>query len=130
MFKEILTSIGFGNAKVDTIVKKKVFSPEEQIAGIVALENLSTSDIDRIELTLIERKDNTDETSDFHTLDIEISKVIIQNDDIGEIPFIFESHDDIEDYTHQFFIMTHVFVNHSVDYYDEDEIYFERPMSS
>ncbi|WP_414051388.1 sporulation protein [Macrococcus animalis] len=131
MFKELLTTIGFGDAKVDTMVKKTTFHPDEHIAGVVRLENLEENAIDRIELTLIERRDNTDETSDFQTIDIEISKVMLQNDGSGEVPFIFDSYDEIEDYNnHEFFIMTHVFVDNAVDYYDEDQIYFESDISS
>ncbi|WP_414052623.1 sporulation protein [Macrococcus animalis] len=131
MFKELLTTIGFGDAKVNTMVKKTTFHPEERIAGVVRLENLPEDAIDRIELTLIERRDNTDETSDFQTIDIEISKVMLQNDGSGEVPFIFDSYDEIEDYNnHEFFIMTHVFVDNAVDYYDEDQIYFESDISS
>nr|WP_165983262.1 sporulation protein [Macrococcus goetzii] len=125
MFKELLTSIGFGDSKVDTLVKKTTFHPEEQIAGVVKLENLTEQDIDRIELTLIERKENTDETSDFHTIDLPVSKVILQHDGTEEVPFIFDTHEEIEDYNHEFYIMTHVFVDNAVDYYDEDQIYFE-----
>ncbi|MFC6117728.1 sporulation protein [Macrococcoides bohemicum] len=130
MFKELLTSIGIGDAKVDTLVKKITFHPEEQIAGIVKLENLAEQDIDRIELILIERKENTDETSDFHTIDLPVSKVILQHDGTEEVPFIFDTHDEIEDYNHEFYIMTHVFVDNAVDYYDEDQIYFESVQSS
>lgn len=125
MYKSLLTSIGFGDAKVDTLVKKTTFHPEESIAGVVQLDNLTEQDINRIELTLIERKENTDETSDFHTIDLPVSKVILQHDGTGEVPFIFDTHEDIEDYNHEFYIMTHVFIDNAVDYYDEDQIYFE-----
>lgn len=125
MYKSLLTSIGFGDAKVDTLVKKTTFHPEESIAGVVQLDNLTEQAIDRIELTLIERKENTDETSDFHTIDLPVSKVILQHDGTGEVPFIFDTHEDIEDYNHEFYIMTHVFIDNAVDYYDEDQIYFE-----
>ncbi|MCE4957133.1 sporulation protein [Macrococcoides caseolyticum] len=126
MFDELLTSIGFGNAKVDTLVKQTTFHPEDKIAGVVQLFNLTEQDIERIELTLIERKENTDETSDFHTIDLPVSKVILQHDGTGEVPFIFDTHEAIEDYiNHEFFIMTHVFVDNAVDYYDEDQIYFK-----
>ncbi|WP_414046477.1 sporulation protein [Macrococcus equi] len=130
MFKELLTSIGIGDARVDTMLKQTTFHPEDKIAGVVKLINLRENDIDRIELTLIERKENKDETSDFHTIDIPISKVILQNDGTGEVPFIFDAHEEAEDYNHEFFIMTHVFVDNAVDYYDEDQIYFQSLSSS
>lgn len=124
MFEKLLTTIGFGNAKVDTLVGKTTFTPEERVAGIVRLENLEENDIERIELSLIERKENTDATSDFHTIDALVSKIVLHNDGTGAIPFIFDALE-IEDYDNEFIIMTHVFVNNAVDYYDEDQIYFE-----
>ncbi|MGV2874242.1 sporulation protein [Macrococcus capreoli] len=125
MFKSLMTSIGIGDAKVDTLLQQKTFHPQDQIAGIVTLENIEENGIERIELTLIERKENTDETSDFQTIDKLVSKVILQYDGTNEIPFIFDANDKIDDYQHEFFIMTHVFVDYAVDYYDEDQIYFE-----
>ena len=47
-----------------------------------------------------------------------------------EAPFILDTHDEIEDYNHEFYIKTHVFVDNAVDYYDEDQIYFESVQSS
>ncbi|MGV2927661.1 sporulation protein [Macrococcus capreoli] len=125
MFKSLMTSIGIGDAKVDTLLQRKTFHPQDQIAGIVTLENIEENGIERIELTLIERKENTDETSDFQTIDKPVSKVVLQYNGTNEIPFIFDANDKIEDYQHEFFIMTHVFVDYAVDYYDEDQIYFE-----
>lgn len=125
MFKELLTSIGIGDSKIDTKLEKTSFRLDEDINGVVDVHELDGLEIDHIELSLIERKKNNDEMSQFEFLDEKLASFTIENRGSETIPFTFPAIHNVEDVGHTFVIITHVFVSSSVDYYDEDEVYFE-----
>lgn len=124
MFKQIITSIGIGDAKIDTKLNKKEYHIGEQIQGIIVFENLEGLHIDHIELTLFESFKNNDETSEFSTIDEPIAHMTLQPKHGETISFEMDTNKvNLKD-DRQYFIKTHVFVDNAVDYYDEDEIIF------
>ncbi|KAA1040275.1 sporulation protein [Macrococcus equipercicus] len=122
MFKHLLSSIGFNGMTVDTLVARSQFDRHEHVTGIVRIER-DDHHIDHIELTLIERVPNHDETSEFATYDRVLEKLSL-TDNGDDIPFSFPVPARIQSLEHEFVIMTQLFIDGSVDASDEDYIQF------
>lgn len=130
MFNNLLTSIGIGSIKADTCIENKVNYENDLIKGVVILEGGNTDQkVNKIEITLIERIQNDDKTSQFSVIDNELDTYIyagefmVRANEVETVPFQFklENHEiDVEN--NKIYLKTHVFIDHSVDAYDEDEI--------
>ena len=124
MFKQLITSIGIGDAKIDTKLNKKEYHVGEMIQGVITFENLEGLRIDHIELTLFESFKNNDETSEFSTIDEPISQITLQSENGEAISFEMDTKNINLIDNRKYFIKTHVFVDNAIDYYDEDEVIF------
>ncbi|ULG70947.1 sporulation protein [Macrococcus brunensis] len=125
MFKNLLSSIGFEDLTVDTRVGQTEYHLGDTIEGIVELSG-QTGHIEYIEIQLVERQENTDDTSDIQSFDDIISRVHLTPENDETIRFQLDAGHDIKSISNQFFIMTHVYIANSVDAYDEDEIFFNQ----
>ncbi|WP_369964600.1 sporulation protein [Mammaliicoccus lentus] len=85
--------------------------------------------VNKIEIILIERIQNDDKTSQFSEIENELDTYIYAGEftvaakEVETVPFQFklENHDiDVEN--NKIYLKTHVFIDHSVDAYDEDEV--------
>ena len=123
MFRNLLSSIGFEDLTVDTRINQAHYQLGDTIEGIVELSG-QAAHIDYIEVQLVERQENTDETSDIQHFDSIISRVQLIPQSDETIRFQLEALHTIKSVRNQFFIMTHVYIANSVDAYDEDEIFF------
>ncbi len=130
MFNNLLTSIGIGSIKAYTSIENKVNYENDLIKGVVILEGGNTDQIvNKIEITLIERIQNDDKTSQFSVIDNELDTYIYAGDftvgakEVEKVHFHFklENHD-IDVKNNKIYMKTHVFIDHSVDAYDEDEV--------
>lgn len=130
MFNNLLTSIGIGSIKADTHIENKVNYENDLIKGVVILEGGNTDQkVNKIEITLIERIQNDDKTSQFSEVDNELDTYIyagefmVRANEVEKVHFQFklENHD-IDVKNNKIYMKTHVFVDHSVDAYDEDEV--------
>ncbi|ULG73281.1 sporulation protein [Macrococcus brunensis] len=126
MFKNLLSSIGFEDLTVDTRINQTNYRLGDTIEGIVELSG-QTGHIEYIEIQLVERQENTDESSDIQSFDHIISRVHLTPETDETIRFQLDAGHDIKSILNQFFIMTHVYIANSVDAYDEDEIFFSQP---
>lgn len=130
MFNNLLTSIGIGSIKADTHIENNINYENDLIKGVVILEGGNTDQkVNKIEITLIERIQNDDKTSQFSEVDNELDTYIyagefmVRANEVETVPFQFklENHEiDVEN--NKIYLKTHVFIDHSVDAYDEDEI--------
>ncbi|TDM13301.1 sporulation protein [Macrococcus lamae] len=123
MFKHLLSSIGIDGMTVDTLVNNNRFDTNERVEGVIHIRR-DRHHIDHIELTLVERIFNDDDTSDFATYDHILEKVSIVDDGQNNVPFSFPVPTTIKSLNNQFFIITQLYIDGAVDAYDEDEIYF------
>lgn len=130
MFNNLLTSIGIGSIKADTSIENKVNYENDLIKGVVILEGGNTDQIvNKIEITLIERIQNDDKRSQFSVIDNELDTYIYAGDftvgakEVEKVHFQFklENHD-IDVKNNKIYMKTHVFIDYSVDAYDEDEV--------
>lgn len=130
MFNNLLTSIGIGSIKADTHIENNINYENDLIKGVVILEGGNTDQkVNKIEITLIERIQNDDKTSQFSEVDNELDTYIyagefmIRAKEVEKVHFQFklENHD-IDVKNNKIYMKTHVFVDHSVDAYDEDEV--------
>lgn len=130
MFEKLLSSFGVSNLKVDTKVKGDKLYISDELIGTVYIKGGATEEvIDKIELTLIERIENTDPTSDFQTLENEIDRFEIKElIKVGEKEnyqqsFTFKVNTiDLKNRPKKLILKTHVYLASSIDNYDEDEI--------
>ncbi|MBL0847009.1 sporulation protein [Mammaliicoccus fleurettii] len=130
MFNNLLTSIGIGSIKADTHIENNINYENDLIKGVVILEGGNTDQkVNKIEIILIERIQNDDKTSQFSEVDNELDTYIyagefmVRANEVETVPFQFklENHEiDVEN--NKIYLKTHVFIDHSVDAYDEDEI--------
>ncbi len=123
MFKHLLSSIGIDGMTVDTLVNRTQYDRNEPIEGVIHLKR-DDHRVNRIELTLIERIANDDDSSDFATYDHILEKVILTDDGSDRIHFKFSVPDHIKSLDHQFVIVTQAFIEGSIDAHDEDYIQF------
>lgn len=130
MFNNLLTSIGVGAVTADTHIENSVNYENDLIRGVVLLKGGNADQkINKIELTLIERIQNDDKTSQFEEVDNELDTYTydvaftVAAKASEEVPFQFklENHD-IDTINNQIFLKTHVFIDNSVDAYDEDSV--------
>ena len=130
MFNNLLTTFGIGGLTVDTRIENTTNYENDLIKGVVVLKG-GTSDqkVNKIEITLIERIHNDDKTSQFSVIDNELDTYIYAGEftvgamEVEKVHFQFklENHDiDVKNNT--IYMKTHVFIGHSVDVYDEDEV--------
>ncbi|OOV78924.1 sporulation protein [Mammaliicoccus fleurettii] len=130
MFNNLLTSIGVGSITADTLIENNVNYENDFIKGIVMLKGGNADQkINKIEITLMERIQNDDKTSQFSEVENELDTYIyagefkVEAKEVETVPFQFklENHEiDVEN--NKIYLKTHVFIDHSVDAYDEDEI--------
>jgi len=125
MFKNLLSSIGFEDLTVDTRINQTNYCPGDTIEGIVELRG-QTDHIEYIEVQLVERQENTDESSDIQSFDHILTRVHLKPERDETIRFQLNTEHDIKSISNQFFIMTHVYIANSIDAYDEDEIFFSQ----
>ncbi|GGB06261.1 hypothetical protein ERX37_02980 [Macrococcus hajekii] len=125
MFKNLLSSIGFDDVAVDTRINQQTYHPDDTIEGLIELKG-NVNHIEYIEVQLIERTENQDDTSDFSTFDTVLNKVHLTPETGQDIHFQLDEKRDIQSIDNQFFIMTHVSISNSIDAYDEDEIFFSQ----
>ncbi|WP_174733135.1 sporulation protein [Mesobacillus harenae] len=84
MWKEFLSSIGFGSAKVETVIAKEVYKPGDTIKGVVKIHGGNTEQtINKITLSLYTSLEETRDDSDFSFIDEECRHVELGN--IGTI---------------------------------------------
>ncbi|MDQ7129553.1 sporulation protein [Mammaliicoccus sciuri] len=130
MFNNLLTSIGIGSIKADTHIENNINYENDLIKGVVILEGGNTDQkVNKIEITLIERIQNGDKTSQFSEVDNELDTYIyageftVRAKEVEKIHFQFklENHD-INVENNKFYIKTHVHIDYGVDAYDEDEV--------
>lgn len=130
MFEKLLSSFGVSNLKVDTKVKGDKFNIHGQLTGTIYIKGGSTEEvIDKIELTLIEKIENSAATSDFQILENEVERFEIKElIKIGEKEnykqsFTFKVNtNDLKHHPKKLVLKTHVYLVSSIDNYDEDEI--------
>ncbi|MFI3547047.1 sporulation protein [Mammaliicoccus sciuri] len=130
MFDNLLTSIGIGSIKVDTHIENNMNYENDLIKGVVILEGGNTDQkVNRIEITLIERIQNDDKTSQFSEVDNELDTYIyageftVRAKKVEKVHFQFKlKNHEIDVKNNKIYMKTHVFVDNSVDAYDEDEV--------
>lgn len=130
MFYNLLTSIGIGSIKADTRIENKINYENDLIKGVVILEGGNTNQkVNKIQITLIERIQNDDKTSQFSEVDIELDTYIyageftVRAKEVEKVHFQFKlKNHDIDIKNNIIYLKTHVFIDHSVDAYDEDEV--------
>jgi sporulation-control protein len=134
MFKRLLTSIGIGNVKVDTVIPNQVFKKGNTIFGEVNIEGgIEVQKIEHIILTLIMRFEEIREDSDFSLREKQVEEILISLDErinVGEqrrIPFslkVSESHP-ITTPQNETVLRTTLVIAQGVDVFDEDKIIIE-----
>lgn len=130
MFDNLLTSIGIGSIKADTHIENNINYETDLIKGVVILAGGNTNQkVNKIEITLIERIQNDDKTSQFSEVDNELDTYIytgeftVRAKEVEKVHFQFKlGNHDIDVKNNKIYIKTHVFIDHSVDAYDEDEV--------
>lgn len=130
MFDNILTSIGVGSLKINTLIESKSVSSQGNMRGLINfISGESHQTIKKVELTLIERYENPDEKSDFPTLENELQTFTLPNEinllkhENKQEQFEFNiSKLEFKSNPKKLILKTHVFIAHSIDEYDEDEI--------
>jgi sporulation-control protein len=130
MFNNLLTTFGIDGLTVDTRIENTTNYENDLIKGIVVLKG-GTSDqkVNKIEITLIERIQNDDKTSQFSVIDNELDTYIyageftVEAKEVEKVDFQFKLvNHDIDVKNNKIYMKTHVFIDHSVDAYDEDEV--------
>lgn len=131
MLNKILSSIGIGHVKVDTVVSKGEIKQGDTIHGEVILEGGNADQpINEVRLVLLHKYEEDKEDSDFPYHEKELKTVILN--DIGTIkagekktiPFQFPtetSHPKTDD-TNETLLRTTVDIPQAVDPTDEDSI--------
>jgi sporulation-control protein len=131
MWKELLSSIGIGNAKVDTIVHNPSVKTGEKIKGEVQIRGgVSAQVIDEIVLLLYVQYREDKEDSDFthHVKELSETRLekigTIQAGEERKIPFSIEIDKDHPktDSKYETFLRTTLMVSQAVDPKDEDTI--------
>lgn len=130
MFENILSAFGVNDVSVKTKVKQKDIQVGERLDGIILIEGCETEEtIHKIKIELVEKIENTDETSDFNQLDNIISTYEIE--DVYDIPpneslekdfsVQFDS-DSLKNKPNKITLRTHLYLSNAVDNYDEVEL--------
>ncbi|WP_323705655.1 sporulation protein [Mammaliicoccus sciuri] len=130
MFNNLLTSIGIGSIKADTRIENKFNFENDLIKGVVILRGGNADqNVNKIEITLIERIQNDDKTSQFSEIDNELDTYIyaggftVAAKEVEKVHFQFKlKNHKIDVNNNKIYLKTHVFVDHSIDAYDEDEV--------
>ncbi|MDK4019612.1 sporulation protein [Staphylococcus pseudintermedius] len=133
-FDNVLTSLGINGMKVFIRLEQQTFDVSDAIAGTIHLKaGQSDQKVNHIVLTMIEKYENDDETSDFTTISHELNRFEIDEAfiiDVGEekeIPFHF--HPDAlnfkSDKSHVY-LNTHVYIDYGVDEETEAVIPYHR----
>ena len=129
MWKEFISSIGFGNVVVDTKVKKKQYDVGDTVSGIVEIKGgIVEQEIKAVVLTLFVQYEQDKEDSDFSYHQKELKEIVltdvdhIQSNEKITIPF---SIDIPMDHLKtkpgvETILRTKLLVEHGVDPTDED----------
>ena len=131
MWKELITSIGFGNVVVDTKVKKKQYQVGETISGVVEIKGgMVRQEIESVILTLVIQYEQDKEDSDFSYHQKEIAEVMLNEVDFVQaketiiLPFSMTiplGHLRTTENT-ETFLRTKLVIPYAVDAVDEDKI--------
>jgi sporulation-control protein len=131
MFKRMLTSIGIGNAKVDTVIPNQSFLRGNRIQGEVKIEGgIASQKIDAIILTLFVKFEEIRGDSDFSVREKEVQEIVINICDIinvgqhMQISFSIDVALDhpITNHQNETFLRTTLVIPQGVDVFDEDTI--------
>ena len=131
MWKEFISSIGFGNVVVDTKVKKKQYQVGDTVSGVVEIKGgIVEQDIKGIVLTLLIQYEQDKEDSDFSYHQKEVKEVVltdiehVQSNEEISIPF--SIHIPIDHWKTkagvETILRTKLLVEYSVDPTDEDTL--------
>ncbi|MFI3545576.1 sporulation protein [Mammaliicoccus sciuri] len=131
IFNNLLTSIGIGSLKVETHIENELNYENDIINGVIKLNGGKTDQIvNKIEITLIERIQNNDKASQFSEVENELNTYIyageftVEANKVEKVNFHFKlEHHDMDVKNNKFFLKTHVFLKHSIDAYDEGEVF-------
>lgn len=133
MFDNLLTSFGIGSIVVDTKIENSINFENDLINGVIILQGgKKDQHINRIELTLVEKIKNTDKTSQFEVVENELETYTYSQDFIVKegkeerisFQFALESLE-FDSNKNDLYLKTHVFIENSVDAYDEDCVYIK-----
>ncbi|GGI41944.1 sporulation protein [Mammaliicoccus stepanovicii] len=133
MFDNLLTSFGIGSIVVDTKIENNINFENDLIRGVIILKGgKKDQHINKIELTLVEKIENTDKTSQFEVVENELETYTYSQDFIVKeakeerisFQFALESLE-FDSNKNDLYLKTHVFIENSVDAYDEDCVYIK-----
>ncbi|RFU66355.1 hypothetical protein D0469_17110 [Peribacillus saganii] len=139
MWREFLSSIGIGNAKVDTVLQSKALYPSSTVEGEIVIQGgAAGQEVEAIVLTLAVRYEAEKEDSDFSYHEKEVSRIIIQHPEgISAkketcIPFEFTLPEDhpVSDGKYETILRTVLQIPQGVDPEDEDIIFVNPPVST
>lgn len=131
LWKHLLTTIGIGAVKVDTILSKPQYHNTEIIEGVIRLQGGSTTEhIEKIYLTLFKREKIERHDSDFDYVDTVLHELVIPNiytlkgNESKNVPFsmIIDEPLPVTTRHRSLLLQTHVFINNTTDAEDEDII--------
>ncbi|MDO5374839.1 sporulation protein [Staphylococcus rostri] len=133
-FDNILTSLGIDGMKVVVHLDQQSYKVDDTITGYVKLKaGLSDQKVTHIELKLLEKYKNTDETSEFTHLTNELDTFVIDETftlDVKEqkkIMFDFKPEAlSFKNDTSRIYLNTHVFIDLGIDEEVEAEIPYVR----
>lgn len=131
MWKKFMSSIGFGNVTVDTVLPKQTYKQGELLEGSVKVKGgAAEQDIERIELRLILIYEQDKEDSDFSYHEKELYEMALTNlhhvdsNELYSIPFsipIDKTHPKTEAGV-ETVLRTKVLIHQGIDPEDEDKI--------
>ncbi|UXR79186.1 MULTISPECIES: sporulation protein [unclassified Staphylococcus] len=133
-FDNILTSLGIEGMKVLIHLDQQSYSVDEKITGYIKLKaGMSDQNVTHIELKLLEKYENDDETSEFTYLTNELDRFVIDESftiDVKEqkkIPFTLTPESlNFRSNTSKVFLNTHVYIDLGIDEEVEAEVPYQR----
>ncbi|KIX89757.1 hypothetical protein TP70_11395 [Staphylococcus microti] len=133
-FDNILTSLGIEGMKVFVHLDQKTYTVDDTITGYVKLKaGLSDQKVTHIELKLLEKYENTDETSEFTYLTNELDRFVIDEtftiDEKEQKKIMFRLNPEKLDFkspTSKIYLNTHVYIDMGIDEEVEAEVAYQR----
>ena len=133
-FDNILTSLGIEGMKVFVHLDQKTYTVDDTITGYVKLKaGLSDQKVTHIELKLLEKYENTDETSEFTYLTNELDRFVIDEtftiDEKEQKKIMFSLNPEKLDFksaTSKVYLNTHVYIDMGIDEEVEAEVAYQR----
>lgn len=131
MWKKFMSSIGFGNIMVDTILENRQYKRGETINGVVHIKGgAAEQEIEKIVLTLVLKYEQDKEDSDFTYHEKDIHEIVftdihhVDSSEYCSIPFSMELPDDhpLTCNGVETTLRTKLIVPQAVDSEDEDQV--------